>query len=208
MEYPVLRNIIPPVVKLWIKQVRGLENIPKKGAFILAANHASYFDHLAISSSIIPKIDRKIHFLAKKEHFETLEQKWWHKYFEAIPIDRDAGDKALDTAIEYLKKGKIIAIYPEGTRTLNGRIQKGKTGVARLVLAAEVPIVPIGLINTFKILPKGSRIPKPSRATITIGKPISFEKYYGKKITKPLLRKITTIVMKRIARLAHQQYNW
>ena len=96
--------------------------------------------------------------------------------------DRQAGGKeALKWAVKALKQGKIIAIHPEGTRSLTGKLQKGKTGVVRLALAAKVPVIPIGLIGTFEILPKGKYIPKLKRATMNIGKPMYFGKYYDKK---------------------------
>ena len=206
MEYPLIRSIVPPIVKLWVRKVTGLENVPKEGPFIIAANHSSYFDHFAVMSTLFPFLDKKIHFIAKKEHFDSLHQKLWHSYFEPIPIDRNAGDKALDTAISFLKEGKIIAIYPEGTRTLTGDLQRGKTGVARLVLSAKVPVVPVGLIGTFDILPKGKYIPRLRRASMHIGKPMAFDRYFGKKVTKELLHAITDEVMECIASLCNKKY--
>ncbi|MCH8329185.1 MAG: 1-acyl-sn-glycerol-3-phosphate acyltransferase, partial [Nanoarchaeota archaeon] len=187
----------------------GLKNVPKKGAFIVAANHASYMDHLIIVCTLVSYLNRKVHFLSKKEHFSNPLKAMWHKWAGAIPLDRQAGGKeALEWAINALKHGKIIAIHPEGTRSLIGKLQKGKTGVARLALAAKVPVVPIGLIGTFDILPKGKYIPKLKRATMNIGKPMYFNKYYNKKITKTLLRKVTNDIMKEIAKLCKQEYNF
>ena len=111
-------------------------------------------------------------------------------------------------AINALKQGKIIAIHPEGTRTLTGKLQKGKTGVARLALAAKVPVVPVGLVGTFEILPKGKYIPKLKRAIMDIGRPLYFDEYCNKKITKRLLREITNKIMKEIAKLCKQEYNF
>ena len=108
----------------------------------------------------------------------------------------------------YLTQGKIIGIYPEGTRTLDGKLQRGKTGAARLALAAKVPIVPVGLIGTFEILPKGKNIPKLKRAIVNIGKPIYFDKYYGKENDKKTIRLVTTKVMKEIAKLCKKKYGF
>jgi len=209
MVYLIGKIIIPPVIKFWIKEVNGLQNIPKKKTFILAANHASYMDHLIILSTIVPYLNKKIHHLAKKEHFDNIFKKALHTYGGAIPLDRQAGGKdALKWAIKSLKKGKVIGLHPEGTRSLTGKLQIGKTGIARLVLATGVPVIPVGLIGTFEILPKGNYFPKFKRAVMNIGKPMYFKKYSNKKITKKLLRTITTNIMKEIGKLCNKEYNF
>ena len=207
MVYFIGKRIIPLIIKFWIKEVNGLLNVPKKGTFIVAANHASYMDHFIIMCTLVPFLNRKIHHLAKKEHFSNPLKAIWHYYGGAVPIDRQSGGKeALRWAVQALKNGNLIAIHPEGTRTLTGKLQKGRTGVARLALLARVPVIPIGLIGTFEILPKGNCIPKLKKATMNIGKPMHFQKYYNKKITKSLLRKITDNIMKEIAKLSKQEY--
>lgn len=209
MVYLVPKLTIIPIVKLYIKEVNGIENIPKKGAFIAAANHASYMDHLIIAGYIVSHLNRKVHFLAKREHFDNIFKKAWHTYAGAIPIDRQSGGKkALMWAIKALKEGKIIAIHPEGTRSLTGKLQEAKTGIARLALISKVPVIPIGLIGTYEILPKGKYIPKFKRAVINIGKPMHFPEYYNKKINKKILRIVTTKIMKEIAKLCKQEYNY
>ncbi len=202
-------RILPDIASLWIREIKGKENIPKeKIGLIIVANHASYIDHF-IFGGIIGKITKRmVHFLSKKEHFEGPQRKW-HEFLEAIPIDRQAGGKTgLEDAIKALKKGKIIAIYPEGTRTLTGKLQKGKTGAARLALAAKVPILPIGLIGTSKIMPKGQHYPNLKRADVNIGKLMYFDKYYGKENNKKTLRLLTTKIMKEIAKLSKQKYEF
>jgi len=209
MDYPILGRIIPPVVGLWIKKIKGLEGIPRRGGFIISANHGSYLDHLILSSIVVKHIGRKIHYLAKKEHFEGFFQRRWHKHTGAIPVDRQTGGKAaLKVAIDYLKSGKVIGIYPEGTRTLTGKLQKAKTGVARLALSAKVPVLPIGLMGTFEIMPKGQHYLKLKKATVNIGKLMYFDGYYGKENNKKVLRLITTKIMKDIARLCGQKYEF
>ena len=209
MIYPELRITLVPLVKLWIKKVNGLENVPKKDGFIVAANHSSYMDHMVIGSTIISYLDKKMHWLAKKEHFETFFQRLWHVYIGAIPLDRQSGGKeALRFAVKALKQKKIIVIYPEGTRTLTGKIQGARTGVARLALLSKSPVIPVGLIGTFQILPKGKYVPKFKRATMNIGRPMYFDKYYKRQITKRLLREVTTEIMKEIARLSNQKYEF
>lgn len=208
MAYTIGKHILVPFFNLWLKEINGIENLPQ-GPFIIAANHASYIDHSLIVGNIVKYKNRKVHFLSKKEHFDTKLKAMWHTYAGAIPLDRQSGGKlALKKAVKALKEGKIIAIHPEGTRSLDGRLMRGKTGTARLALAAKVPVVPVGLIGTFEILPKGKYIPKLRRAIVNIGKPISFEKYYGKPVTKKLLREVTSRIMKEIAKLSKQKYNF
>ena len=210
MVYLISKKIISGIMKFWTKEVIGLENLPKKKfGFIVAANHGSYLDHFFIGTIITPKLNRAIHFLAKKEHFDSFIQRKWHNYLQAIPIDRQAGGKeALKHAIDALQEGKIISIYPEGTRTLTGKIQEGKTGVARLAIAAKVPVLPIGINGSFEILPKGKWIPKFKRATIKIGKLMYFDKYYGKDEDRKVTREVTDNIMKEIAKLTGQEYNY
>ncbi|MBU0615365.1 MAG: 1-acyl-sn-glycerol-3-phosphate acyltransferase [Nanoarchaeota archaeon] len=208
MVYPITKRVIPAIMKLWTKKVIGVENLPKDNfGFIVAANHGSYLDHFFLGSLITPKLNRVMHFIAKKEHFDSFIQRTWHNYLQAIPIDREAGgEDALKHAVEALKNGEIIAIYPEGTRTRTGEIQRGKTGVARLLLAAKVPVLPVGINGSFEILPKGKWIPRLKRATVTIGKLMYFEKYYGKQNDKKVIREVTDDIMKDIARLAGKRY--
>lgn len=213
MTYPISKIVLVPIFKIWIGDVGGLKNIPIGRPFILAPNHSSYIEHMLISSIIVPKLGKKLYFIAKKEHFDGISQKLWHKIWTRhvgyIPIDRSkGGEKALKKAVSYLKKGEVIVVYPEGTRTLTGKIQKGKTGVARLALWAEVPVVPLGIKGTFKILPKGKMIPKLGKASFKFGKPMYFSKYYNKPVTKNRLRTITNSIMTEIAKLSGQKYTF
>ena len=158
--YSLLYNIVakftiaPLVLKVFVKKIEGIENIPEGGA-IIASNHASHLDPLIIASICALRKKRKLHYLGKKELFEGFIGNFVQKTVGTIPIDRDAkGKAALKTAGKYLKKDKLVGIFPEGTRSLDGKIQKGKTGVARLVLEAEVPVVPTMISGTFKLMPK------------------------------------------------------
>src|SRR3989338_7631498 len=186
MVYPIAKLIFAPIIDIWIKEINGLNNIPVQGPFIITANHESYMDHLIIVKTFVMHLNKKIHFLSKKEHFSNPIKSIWHRWAGAIPLDRES----------------------KGTRTLTGKLQRGKTGVARLALAARVPVVPVGLIGTFEILPKGKYIPELKKATMNIGKPLYFDKYYSKKITKKLLREITNKIMKEVAKLCKQEYNF
>jgi len=204
-----MKKTFPPFLSLYLKEVTGVENIPEKGPFIIAANHASYFDHLLISSVLVKYKNLYPRFLAKKEHFDTPFQKVWHEIVEAIPIDREKNWKeGLSKAEEELQKGAIIGIYPEGTRSSDGKLHKGKLGVARLALFAKVPVLPIGLIDTHKILPKESVIPKGRRARIKIGVLMKFDKYFGKEEDLKTLRETTTQIMCKIGELIDQPYDY
>lgn len=208
MVYPIAKKIIRAVVNPWFGKCKGIENIPNSGV-ILAANHASYLDHFIIGCNVVSHFNKYLYFLAKKEHFESFIQRTWHNYLRAIPLDRKAGGrKALKHAIDHLNKGDIIMIYPEGTRTLSGKMNKGKTGAVRLALAAKSPIVPMGVTNTFKILPKGKRIPKRGlKSDLNIGKPLYYDKYFGQEENPKIVNKLTDILMHKIAELAKQKYD-
>jgi 1-acyl-sn-glycerol-3-phosphate acyltransferase len=209
IEHPIVARAVGFFLAPWVKGINGLENIPKDKNFLVSANHSSYIDHLIVSSIIINYTGKAIHYLAKKEHFQTPLQRRWHEYTGAIPTDRQAGgQKALKIAIKYLRKKKIIGVYPEGTRTLTGKLQRAKTGVARLALGARVPVLPIGLKGTFQILPKGKNIPRFKRAVVNIGKLMYFDEYYGRENDKKTLRLVTTKVMKEIAKLCGQRYDF
>ncbi|MEA2036549.1 MAG: lysophospholipid acyltransferase family protein [Nanoarchaeota archaeon] len=209
MVYPIGKRFLKLILHPFIGRVNGLENIPKDKGFILAANHDSYIDHLVLATIFINKLNKNVHFLAKKELFDKPLKRLFHNWANAIPIDRQTGGKeALRLAIKTLKQGNIIIIHPEGTRSYDGKLQRGKTGMVRLALAAEVPILPVGLIGTFEILPKWKKIPKLKKAKINIGKLIYLDKYYGKEKNKKAVRAITTKIMKEIAKLTGERYNF
>ena len=206
MLYQITKIILVPFSMFLIKDIKGLDKVPKKGAFILASNHSSYLDPIIIPVIFVKYFKRKVHYLGKKELFKTWVGKKIHNTLGTIPIDRGGGDNALEKAIDTLKAGKIMGIFPEGGRTRTGKLNKGKTGVARLALWAKVPVVPIGIKGSYEIWPVHQKIFKfKKRIYINIGKPIYFSKYYNKKITKRLLREATTIVMKQIANLLKQK---
>jgi 1-acyl-sn-glycerol-3-phosphate acyltransferase len=210
MAFFFFLRIFSALTSIFVRKVNFPENLKVEGGAVFAANHASYLDHF-IAGSRAGNISGKYpYFLAKKEHFQSLHQRIWHRFLKAIPIDRDSGGHdALDLAIEHLKSGKMIFIYPEGTRTLTGKMNRAKTGVARLALSAHVPVIPIGLTNTFKILPKGKYLPSfGTKTDINIGKPMYFDSYYGKENDKETLRKVTTLIMAEIARLSNQTYEY
>ena len=177
---------IGPLLRgLWRPWAEGLENIPEDGPAILASNHLSFSDSFFMPL-LVPR--RKVTFLAKAEYFTTpgvkgLLSKLFFSGVGQVPIDRDDADAsraALTTGVRVLREGKLLGIYPEGTRSPDGRLHRGKTGVARMALEAGVPVIPVAMVNTDKIQPTGRRFPKlRPRPGVRFGKPLDFSRYLG-----------------------------
>ena len=205
MAYFFTKLMMLPILRLFIRKVDGLENLPKK-AFVLSANHESYFDSYLINAITLPHLDKIVHVLTVKTGLgiKLVGEKISKKWAGVILLEKGKEKEALDETVQLLKKGEIVGIYPGG-RT-SKRLRKGKTGAVRAALRARVPIVPVGLIGTYNIAPKERRIPALKRCEIRIGEPIYLTKYYNKKITKALLRKLTDELMLEIARLTGKKY--
>jgi 1-acyl-sn-glycerol-3-phosphate acyltransferase len=198
-----------PAIRLaWRPTVDGLENIPRTGGAVLASNHLSVADEYMMGA-VVP---RHIAFWAKDEYFHGTGLKGW--FFKtlmnglgAIEVRREGGRGALtafDSAIPALRDGDLVGVYPEGTRSPDGRLYRGRTGIARLSLLAEVPIIPVGCIGTEAVQPIGTLIPKfGKKVTIRFGKPMDFT---GRSMDSSTLRHITDEVMAEIQRLTGQEY--
>lgn len=215
MIYAISKLIIPPIYRLWIRKIEGVENIPKDKAFILAGNHTSYFDVLLLPSITLPKLSIKMHALVNSYYWKPLFSRFFLTKWECIPVyvenEKNAKQKnrqALEKAIKYLKNREIMMIFPEGKRSSDGRLQKGYTGIAKLALKAKVPVLPCGIIGSNKVMPKGAFFPGFARCEVKIGKLMYFEKYYNKKLTKKILESVTRSIMKELARLSSQKYNY
>jgi 1-acyl-sn-glycerol-3-phosphate acyltransferase len=200
---PLLRGMFRP----W---VRGLENIPSEGGAILASNHLAVID-----SFVLPLVvSRKILFIAKAEYFTGTGIKGRLKagFFRgigSIPVDRGggkAGEAALRKGLEVLQSGNLFGIYPEGTRSPDGRLYRGKTGVARLALESGAPVVPVAMIGTDEAQPIGQVIPKPMRIGIVIGEPLDFSRYKGMENDRFILRSVTDEIMYALMTLSGQEY--
>ncbi|WP_410538882.1 lysophospholipid acyltransferase family protein [Streptomyces sp. KL2] len=192
--------------------VEGLENIPAKGPAILASNHLSFSD-----SFFLPAVlDRKVTFIAKAEYFTTpgVKGRLTAAFFKGIgqlPVDRSggrgAGEAAVRSGIQVLERGELFGIYPEGTRSPDGRLYRGKPGgLARVALATGAPVIPIAMIDTEKIQPPGKVVPKLMRPGIRIGRPLDFSRYQGMDGDRFVLRSITDEVMYEIMKLSGQEY--
>src|SRR5438067_4889281 len=181
MMYSRLKHIFigPFLGLLYRPKAKGLENIPAEGAVILGSNHVSFID-----SMFIPLvIKRKVVFLGKADYFTSAKTAWFFRAAGVIPVRREGGsasEAAIQAGVRELKNGNVVGIYPEGTRSPDGRLYRGKTGVARMALLAKCPIVPIAVFGTRELQPIGKRFPKLSgRIEIHFGKPLSFERFSG-----------------------------
>ena len=212
MFYWFMKNLVAgPILKTVFRPwVTGLDNIPKSGGVILASNHLSFID-----SVFLPLvIDRRIFFLAKSDYFRGKGLKGWAtKAFMngtgMLPIDRSGGkasEASLNTGLKVLHDGEVLGIYPEGTRSPDGKMYRGRTGVARMILEGDVPVVPVAMIDTEKVMPIGSKIPKVRRIGIVIGEPLDFSRFKGLEGDRFILRSITDEIMYELNRLSGQEY--
>ncbi len=187
-------------------QVEGIETFPMEGPVIVAANHTSFWD-----SFFVPLcVPRRVVFLAKAEYWDSWRTAWLVKSLGMIPIKRDVRAKslaALETGIEFLKSGGVLGVYPEGTRSPDGRLYRGRTGVARLALGANCPVVPIGLTGSREMMPKGHKFPKlRGRVTVKFGPPLTFDKYTDSDNPRQALRAMTDKIMFAIMAQSGQTY--
>ena len=213
MVYMFLRNyVVAPVVnRVCRPTVIGLEHVPSHGPAILASNHLSVPDTIFMPVAV----PRQVFFLAKSEYFNTpgLKGRLTAAFFKAItqtPLDRRGGQasaKSLSAGGQALAEGKLLGIYPEGTRSPDGRLYRGKVGVARLALESGAPVIPVAMIGTDKMQPLGSRFPDPRRARITtiFGEPMDFSHLRGQQGDHATLRRVTDEIMAAIQRLSGQE---
>ena len=211
MLYGVAHTVIPPVIKtIWRPKVIGLHHVPKTGPVILASNHLSFADSVVIPT-VVP---RKVVFLAKADYFTgtgvtgALSRAWFGG-LGMLPVDRNdtkAAIGSLDTALAVLAKGEAFGIYPEGTRSRDGRLYRGRTGVGHLVLTAKVPVVPVGLQGTENLQPVGSKYPRLAKVTITFGPPMDLAGQYDGVPLGRARREITDEIMAAIQRLSGQEF--
>ena len=212
MFYWFMKNLVAgPILKTVFRPwVTGLDNIPKTGGVIIASNHLSFID-----SVFLPLVlDRRIFFLAKSDYFKGCGLKGWAtKAFMngtgMLPIDRSGGkasEASLNTGLKVLHEGEVLGIYPEGTRSPDGKMYRGRTGVARMILEGNVPVVPVAMIDTEKVMPIGSKIPKVRRLGIVIGEPLDFSRFAGLEGDRFILRSITDEIMYELNRLSGQEY--
>ncbi|MGX6606434.1 lysophospholipid acyltransferase family protein [Micromonosporaceae bacterium Da 78-11] len=207
--HTMLRAVLKPVARIaFLPDVHGADHVPRHGPVILAANHVSFLD-----SFLIPLMTpRPVSFLAKQEYFEPGggPKQWMSRTIltgiDAIGVPRGgfrAAQESLETALRVLEAGKAFGIHPEGSRSRDGRLYRGRTGVAWLALASGAPVVPVAILGTERIQPVGARFPRPGRVTVRFGKPLQFTAPADGR-QGPARRAATDEIMAEIARLSGQ----
>jgi 1-acyl-sn-glycerol-3-phosphate acyltransferase len=204
--------VIGPIVKaIWRPWIIGRRNVPAEGAAILASNHLSFVD-----SVFLPlMIDRPVAFLAKSDYFTGKGLKGWatRMFFKGtgqLPIDRSGGkasEASLNTGLQVLGRGDLLGIYPEGTRSPDGKLYRGRTGIARMALEAHVPVVPVVMVDTDTMMPIGTTVPRIVRVGIVIGEPLDFSRFAGMEGDRFILRSVTDEIMVALQRLGEQTYD-
>ncbi|WP_282687593.1 MULTISPECIES: lysophospholipid acyltransferase family protein [unclassified Streptomyces] len=212
MFYYILKYVVlgPALRLLFRPRIEGLENIPEDGAAIVAGNHLSFSDHFLMPAIL----KRRITFLAKAEYFTGpgIKGRLTAAFFRSagqIPVDRsgkDAGQAAIREGLGVLSKGELLGIYPEGTRSHDGRLYKGKVGVAVMAITAGVPVIPCAMLGTFEIQPPGQKLPKIKQVAIRFGEPLDFSRYAGMEDQKAAIRAVTDEIMYAILELSGQEY--
>ncbi|MFK4835049.1 lysophospholipid acyltransferase family protein [Microbacterium sp. ZW T2_14] len=203
--------VIGPIVKaIWRPWIVGRRNVPAEGAAILASNHLSFVD-----SVFLPlMLDRRVAFLAKSDYFtgkglKGTATRIFMKGTGQLPIDRSGGkasEASLNTGLQVLGSGELLGIYPEGTRSPDGKLYRGRTGIARMALEAHVPVVPVLMVDTDTMMPIGTTVPRIVRVGIVIGEPLDFSRFAGMEGDRYILRSITDEIMVALQRLGEQEY--
>ncbi|WP_425474827.1 lysophospholipid acyltransferase family protein [Nocardioides cheoyonin] len=203
--------VIGPWLKLVFRpRIRGLENVPEEGPAILASNHLSYADWLFMPLYV----PRMVRFVAKAEYFTGRGPKGWlqRTFFRGtgnVPIDRSgasAAEGAIISAKRVLESGELFGIYPEGTRSHDGKLYRGRTGIARIALATGAPVIPIAVLETDRIAPPGKKFGRLTRPVVIFGKPLDFSRYEGMENDRFILRAVTDEIMYEILKLSGQEY--
>jgi 1-acyl-sn-glycerol-3-phosphate acyltransferase len=207
----LIRWVLAPLVRMiWRPRLQGVQNVPATGPVILAANHRA-----AVDTAVIPLVTpRPVAFLGKAEYFtaRSLKGRLMAHFLTAlgyVPVDRanaKAGLAALDAGRTVLRAGGAFGIYPEGTRSLDGRLHRGHTGVASLALSTGAVVVPVGLVGTEKVQPVGKKLPRVARVEVRFGRPLDFSRYDGLEGSAAIRRAVTDEIMDAIAQLSGQVY--
>lgn len=212
MTYLILKNIVlGPILNILFRPwTRGGENVPRKGGAVLASNHLSFVDSIFLPL----KVKRPVTFLAKSDYFTGKGLKgalirWFFKSTGQLPIDRSGGkasEDSLNTGLGVLERELLLGIYPEGTRSPDGKLYRGRTGIARMILEARVPVVPVAMIDTEKVMPLGSKYPNIHRVGVKFGEQLDFSRFAGMEGERVVLRSVTDQIIYRIRELSGQTY--
>lgn len=208
MVYWAVKILLTPIFRLlWRVRIEGESCVPSSGPVVLAPNHVSFLD-----SFFLPLVvRRRVTFVAKAEYFDSWKTAWFFRAVGQIPMRREGGsasERALAAARDVLQSGGVLGIYPEGTRSPDGRLYRGHTGVARLAIGCRVPVVPVGLVGTSEVQRPGSNLPRPfKRVTVRFGDPLEVSRYERVDAADPMaLRDLTDELMFEIRTLTAQEY--
>jgi 1-acyl-sn-glycerol-3-phosphate acyltransferase len=212
LAYFIIKNfILGPILQILFRPwVKGSKHVPNAGGAILASNHLSFSDSIFLPL----KVRRPVTFLAKSDYFTGKGVKgalirWFFKATGQLPIDRSGGkasEDSLNTGLGVLERGLLLGIYPEGTRSPDAKLYRGRTGIARMVLEAKVPVIPVAMIDTEKVQPIGSKYPKIRRVGVVIGEPMDFTRFAGMEGERAVLRAVTDLIVYNIMQLSNQEY--
>ena len=212
MAYFFLKNfVLGPILQLIFRPwVRGHKNVPSQGGAILASNHLSFSESIFLPL----KVARPVTILAKSDYFTGRGVKgaltrWFFKATGQLPIDRSGGkasEDSLNTGLGVLERELLLGIYPEGTRSPDGKLYRGRTGIARMVLEAHVPVLPVAMVDTEKVQAIGQKLPKVRKVGVLIGEPLDFSRFAGMEGERVVLRAVTDRIVYEIMNLSGQQY--
>jgi len=207
----VKNGLLGPLVSTVFRPtITGVEHVPRDGGAIIVCNHLSFVDSIFLPLAI----PRKMTFLAKSDYFtgkglRGAIVKWFMTSAGQLPIDRSGGkasEASLNTGLGVLAEGRVLGIYPEGTRSPDGRGYRGRTGVARMVREAHVPVIPGAVVGTDEVMPLGAKLPKVKKVSVVIGEPMDFSRFEGLENDRFVLRSITDEIVYRINELSGQEY--
>lgn len=212
MTYFFLKNfVLGPILQIIFRPwIRGKHHVPKTGGAILASNHLSFSDSIFLPL----KVTRPVIFLAKSDYFTGKGLKgaltrWFFKATGQLPIDRSGGkasEDSLNTGLGVLERGLLLGIYPEGTRSPNGKLYRGRTGIARMALESGAPVIPVAMIDTEKVQAIGQSLPRVRRVGVVMGEPLDFSRFAGMEGERAVLRAVTDRIVYEVMRLSGQQY--
>ena len=204
--YRLLRRIIPPIANPYFHiQLEGLDNIPDREPAILACNHLSFIDSILLPLNV----PRPVYFLGKADYWESWRTRWLVQGTGVVPVYRGGGEQgeaSLRTGIDILRRGDLLGIYPEGTRSPDGRLYRGKTGPVRMALEADVPVIPCAVIGSNRALPTGAYRPRREPVAVRYGQPLDLSRFRDRREDPFVLRSATDEVMYEIMMLSGQEY--
>jgi 1-acyl-sn-glycerol-3-phosphate acyltransferase len=204
--YRTLKRVLPSIANPYFHvHCEGLENVPATEPAVLACNHLSFIDSIVLPLNV----PRPVYFLGKADYWDSWKTRWFFQGTGVVPIQRgggEASENALRTGVEILSRGELLGIYPEGTRSPDGRLYRGKTGPARMALEADVPIVPCAVLGTNEAMPTGTYRPRRESITVRYGRPLDLSRFRDRRTDPFVLRSATDELMYEIMMLSGQEY--